>query len=108
MTEIHAVLHIAFYDDPERRTVDTYRGLAVSDSVDFLLPPSRGDRLFPSGFGISSADQPIVVEVQHGPRINGAGGPPEAIVTVAARYDRKLVDHLDQQEGWLVSLPDGV
>lgn len=105
MTDILAVLHVTFYDDPENRTTDTYRGRAESKTVEFLLPPRPGDYLYPSGFGIPSADQPIVTHIEHGPRINREGGSPEAIVTVAMRYDQKLVDHLDKQDGWNVNLP---
>ncbi|MEX5307622.1 hypothetical protein RF644_17895 [Kocuria sp. CPCC 205258] len=104
MSEIHVILHVNFYDDPENPTSKTHHGMIAAKSVRFAFPPRAGDRLFPYILGPDNTDQPIVQHVQHGPKFNDETGPAEAIVTVTARFNQKVVDHLEQTEGWMPHL----
>ena len=106
-TQTITMLSVMFYDDVENRDAyGSYRGMATTkSSVEFALPPQVGDHLYPGVLGAGGSTQALVTNVSHGPRFNGVGGPPEALVTVAIAFNQELVDHLARSGNWSVS-PD--
>lgn len=111
MTETDPITKVCimFYDDVENRDAyRSYRGMATSSGgVEFALPPKVGDLFFPAIFGAAHGAQALVTNVSHGPRFNGVGDAPMAMVTVAHPYDKELIDHLGRSGNWEMSMNIG-